>query len=175
MPTGLYRLCFIGLQDLFAISRETCFFFIMTYGLSTVVLCFVGCKYVYIDVEGTAHRQGLLFAQLRGNHHQSLVPKAAVWTAVPKWSSRKDTRKCTKRPSSNPAGKASKQKVGRHPWQLQCHRSDKHQNGSRVATPKGSGSRQLVEVNRHVHKTLRYGGTWDQRGASGALRKWILK
>ena len=62
---GLYRLRFIGFQDLFTISRETRFFFIVTYGLSTVVMCYVGGKYVYIDVERTAHRQGLLFAQLR--------------------------------------------------------------------------------------------------------------
>ena len=31
-------------------------------------------------------------------------------------------------------------------------------NGSRVATPKGSGSRRLLEVHMQVHKTLRYGG-----------------
>ena len=127
---GLYQFRFINFQDLFMISRETRFFFIVAYGLSTVVMCYVRGKYVYIDVEGTAHCQGLLFAQLRDIHHQSLVPKAAVRTAVPKWLSRQDTRKCTKRPSSNPAGKASKQKVGRHPWQLQWQRSDKHQNGS---------------------------------------------
>ena len=58
---GLYRLRFIGFQDLFTISRETQFFFIETYGLSTVVMCYVGGKYVYIDVEGTSHRQGLLY------------------------------------------------------------------------------------------------------------------
>ena len=49
-------------------------------------------------------------------------------------------------------GKASKRKVRKQPWQLQWHRSDKHENGSRVATPKGSGSRQLREVHKHVHK-----------------------
>ena len=41
-------------------------------------------------------------------HRRSLVPKAAVRAAVPKWSLRPDTRKCTRRPPSNPAGKASK-------------------------------------------------------------------
>ena len=41
---GLYRLRFIGFQDLFTISRETRFFFIVTYGLSTVVMCYVGGK-----------------------------------------------------------------------------------------------------------------------------------
>ena len=94
-------------------------------------------------------------------HHRSLVPKAAVRTAVPKWSSRQDTRKCTRRPPSNPEGKASKRKVGkvgRHLWHLQWHISDKHQNGSRVATPKGGGSRRLCEVHKQVRKTLRYGG-----------------
>ena len=38
-------------------------------------------------------------------HHRSLLPKAAVRIVVSKWSSRQDTRKCTKRPSSKPAGK----------------------------------------------------------------------
>ena len=50
-------------------------------------------------------------------------------------------RECTKRPPSNPVGKPSKRKVGRQRWQLHRRRSDKHQNGSRVVTPKGSGSR----------------------------------
>ena len=77
-------------------------------------------------------------------HHRSLVPKSVVRTAVPKWSSRRDKRKCTKRPPSNPVGKPSKCKVGRQRWQLHRRRSDKHQNGSRVATPKGSGSRRLI-------------------------------
>ena len=107
---GLYRLRFIGFQDLFTISRETRFFFIVTYGLSTVVMCYVRGKYVYIDVEGTAHRQGLLFAQLRDIHHRSLVPKAAVRTAVPKWSSRQDTRKCTKRPQATPRARQASEK-----------------------------------------------------------------
>ena len=53
----------------------------------------------------TANRQSPPTA----NHqHRSLVPKAAVQAAVPKWSSRRDTRKCTKRPPSNPAGEPSK-------------------------------------------------------------------
>ena len=33
-----------------------------------------------------------------------------------------------------------------------------HPNGSRLATPKGGGSRRLLEVHMQVHKTLRYGG-----------------
>ena len=35
---------------------------------------------------------------------------------------------------------------------------EKHRNGSRVATPKGSGRRRLLEVHMQAHKTLRYGG-----------------
>ena len=70
-----------------------------------------------------------------------------------------------KKAPSNPAGKASKRKVGRHVWQLQWHISDKHQNGSRVATPKGSGRRRLCEVHKQVHKTLRYeGGLGTNKG-----------
>ena len=41
-------------------------------------------------------------------HRRSLVPTAAVRTAIPKWSLRQDTRNCTRRPPSNPAGKANK-------------------------------------------------------------------
>ena len=63
-------------------------------------------------------------------HYQGLVPKAAVQTAVPKWSSRQDRRKCTKRPPSNRVGKPSKRKVGRRRRQFHRRKSDKHQNGS---------------------------------------------
>ena len=55
---GSFWLRFIGFQDLFTISRETRFFFIVTYGLSTVVMCYVGGTYVYIDVEGTTIAKG---------------------------------------------------------------------------------------------------------------------
>ena len=82
---GSFWLRFIGFQDLFTISRETRFFFIVTYGLSTVVMCYVGGKYVYIDVEGTTHRQGLLFAQLRDIQdaiHHILLPDARERAAV---------------------------------------------------------------------------------------------
>ena len=82
---GSFRLRFIGFQDLFTISRETRFFFIVTYGLSTVVVCYVGGKYVYIDVEGTTHRQGLLFAQLRDIQdaiHHILLPDTRERAAV---------------------------------------------------------------------------------------------
>ena len=58
-------------------------------------------------------QQPILVVMGRPLRHQSLVPKAAVHTAVPKWSPRCDTRKCTKRPPSNPMGKPSKRKVGR--------------------------------------------------------------
>ena len=74
---GLHGLRFTGFQDLFTISRETRFFFIVTYGLSTVVMYCVGC--IYIDVEGTAHRQGLQFAQLhdiRDAVHHIFFPEA---------------------------------------------------------------------------------------------------
>ena len=101
-------------------------------------------------------------------HNRSLIPKAAVRTAVPKWSSRRDSRKCTKKLPSNPS-KPSKRKVGRQRWQVHRRRSDKHQNGSRVATPKSSGSRRLLEVHKQVHETLRR-ELWDDRSASGALR-----
>ena len=64
----------------------------------------------------TVRQRAILIVVGRPLHHRSLVPKAAVRTVVSKCSSRQDTRKCTKRPSSNPAGKASDRKVERHPW-----------------------------------------------------------
>ena len=43
--------------------------------------------------------------------------------------------------------------MGRQRLQLHRHRSDKHENGSRVETPNGH-----VDVHRQVHTTLRYRG-----------------
>ena len=46
---------FIGFQDLFTISRETRFFFIVTYGLSTVVMCYVGSLKCILEGTTIAH------------------------------------------------------------------------------------------------------------------------
>ena len=56
----------VGIQDLFNVSRDARYFFVITYGLWAVVLAYVAGKYVYVDLEGMTTRHGLLFAQL---HH----------------------------------------------------------------------------------------------------------
>ena len=90
-----------------------------------VVSCFTGCPIPELQLcQQQVHclpRYGCVLlcvsrhcVELLGRSaEESLVPKAAVQTAIPKWSSRLGTRECTKRPPSNPMGKSSKRKVGR--------------------------------------------------------------
>ena len=60
-------------------------------------------------------------------------------------------KKVCKKTARQPHGQAKQAQSGKTPVAA-------HQNGSRVATRKSSGSRRLLEVHRQVHKTLHYGG-----------------